>query len=341
MVNDIKLEEVLKGKKAGKIQKVGIMSVIPIFHQTSDLADYSIATPKQSLRASTTNYGSFSFKNQDSERVAIIPSHYSVMTKQAAQDHAMSRAGLLGAKSKKTFNDAFCVQETQGGMMNEMDHEFVVLPYTLRNAVHKIGRGTGFNRLWNDISQFNREMGVTKGGGHLVYFFEKYGDKLGEFVAQFECLPKQTGAIILIDDKVVGLEIAPNPEYWAEVWEPLIRACYGSETVRRLLLKKADEKDHKLKDSKITQATSLAELEDAVYRFEENERSKSQGILQNVMSQKLKFTPYGDNVVGKYVCADATNGTYTGQVVMDEGYVVYASITANATRALKKTDFAF
>ena len=168
-----------------------------------------------------------------------------------------------------------------------------------------------------------------------------YNDKLSEFVAQFECLPKQTGAIVLIDDKVVGVEIAPNPEYWAEVWEPLIRACYGSETVRRLLLKKADEKDHKVKDSKITQATSLAELEDAIYRFEENERSKSQGILENVMNQKLKFTPYGDNVVGKYVCADATNGSYAGQVVMDDGYVVYASLTANATRALKNTNFAF
>lgn len=340
-MNTIQMKEILKGKKAGKIQKVGIMQVIPIFHQTSDLADYSIATPNQAIKAKTTNYGSFAFRNEDRERVSIIPSHYSVMTKKKAQDHAMSRAGLLGPKSKKTFNDAFCIQETQCGYMEEDNHEFVVLPYTLRNTVNKMGRGEGFSRLWNDISRFNREMGVSKSGGHLVYFFEKYNDKLGEFVAQFECLPKQTGAIVLIDNHVVGLEIAPNPEYWAEVWEPLIRACYGSETVRRLLTKKADEKDHKVSDSAITQATSITQLEDAVYRFEENERSKAQGIVKNVMEQKLSFSPYSDNVVGKYICSDATNGTYAGQVVMNDGYVVYASLVANATRALKKTDFAF
>lgn len=340
-LSNMQLKEVLKGKKAGKIQKVGIMQVIPLFHQSSDLADHGIATPKQALKTSTTNYGSFAFKSTDPEKVAIIPSHYGVMTKHASQDHAMSRAGLLGPKSQKTFNDAFCIESSQGGMMPAEAHSYVILPYTLRNKVNKMGRGQGYNRLWNDIEKFNSEMGAGR-RGHLSDFFKKHNDKLGEFVAQFECLPKQIGAIILIDNEVVGLEVAPNADYWLEVWEPLIRACYGSETVRRLLLKKASEKDHVLTDSKITQATSLTELEDAVYRFEENERSKSEAIVNSVMNQKLKFTPYGDNVIpGKYVCADATNSTYAGQVVMDDGYVIYASLVANATRALKKTDFAF
>lgn len=339
-MNSITLKEILTGKRAGKIQKVGIMQVIPLFHQSSDLADYGIATPKQSLLSSTIGYGSFSFKNNDPEKVAIIPSHYGVLTKAAVQDHAMSRAGLLGPKKKHVFNDAFCVESSQPGFIKEDSYDYVILPYTLRNKVNSMGRGQGYSRLWDDIAIFNKEMGSSS-RGHLADFFEKHGDKLNEFVAQFENLPKQIGAIILIDNQIVGVEIAPNPEYWAEVWEPLIRACYGSETVRRLLLKKASESDHVTTDSNITRSTTLAELEDAIFRFEDNERKKAEGVLKSVMDQKLKMEYYSDNVVGKYVCADAVNGTYAGQVIMDSGFAVYASLVSNGTRALKKSEFAF
>ena len=45
----ISFEEILKGKKAGKSQKVGIMEVIPIFYQCKDLMNFHIALPGESM----------------------------------------------------------------------------------------------------------------------------------------------------------------------------------------------------------------------------------------------------------------------------------------------------
>ena len=41
--------------------------------------------------------------------------------------------------------------------------------------------------------------------------------ELDEFVAEFECVPRQIGAIILVDDQVVGVERAPSHAYWQSV----------------------------------------------------------------------------------------------------------------------------
>lgn len=62
-----------------------------------------------------------------------------------------------------------------------------------------------YNKLWDSISAFNREMGVQV-AGHLEFFLKHFCKELDEFVAEFECVPRQIGAIILVDDQVVGVE---------------------------------------------------------------------------------------------------------------------------------------
>jgi hypothetical protein len=51
---------------------------------------------------------------------------------------------------------------------------------------------------------------------------------MDEFVAQFEIVPRQVGAIVLIEGSVVDLERSPNYSYFKVMWKPLIRECYGS-----------------------------------------------------------------------------------------------------------------
>ncbi len=346
----MKLAEVLEGKRAGKIQKCGVMSIIPIFYQDEDLICHNIGSPKQSLRVERNhNYGEMCFKNRSKEKPTIIPNNFAVIdTKQAAQDHAMSKTGFMKPNESASYGDAFCIQESQGGMLQgKDDYDFIVLPYALRHKAFAKKGSSGYSRLWDDIKSFNKEMGVTQRHAHLCYFFEKYNDKLGDFIAQFECHKDQTGAIILIDNKIVGVEIAPNPEYWLDVWKPLIRDCYGSEVIRRLI--NGAVKVKPLEDTKISKAASLECLERAVVDFEDELKAKTEAILASIANQNLNETRDSETshrvieggVAKKYYILDVKNASYVGQIVKENEFVCYASITANAGRIAAKRSFAF
>lgn len=340
MSTNLKIEKILEGKKAGRMQKVGVMQIIPIFYKSNDLANYKIVTPRQAMKMKTNDYGTMNLKNEDPERTLITPNHMGVMTKKEAQDHGMCKTGVIAPSSRVSYNDAFCIEQSQSGYIPEDNYEFIVMPWALRHKIVSMGKSTGYNRLWNEIASFNHQMQVNRDGAHLVYFYEKYNDDLGEFIAQFENLSKQIGAIIMIDNKVVGLEITPNPEYWDDVWEPLIRGCYGVETIRRLLLKQVSASDNVTLSDNITQSTTFEELENSVYNFEEEEKKIVQDIVNEIMSQDLKLTlDYKTN--NDYSVQDVANQHYVGQVVMEKDFVVYASLVANAGRMLKNSSFAF
>lgn len=345
----MKLAEVLEGKRAGKIQKCGIMSVIPIFYQDDDLICHGIASPRGAMRVEQNrNYGQMRFQNQDQEKVTIIPTNLGVISKQSAQDHAMSKTGLIKPRGSVHYDDAFCIEQTQGGMLSSGEYDFIVLPYALRDQALSMKGSNDYSRFWPAIKNFNAEFGIS-GHGHLVYFYDRFKDKLGDFIAQFEIQEGQVGAIILIDNKIVGVEVAPNPDYWKDVWKPLIRDCYGTEVIRRLV--KGTAKNKPVVDSNITQANSLDELEDAVLNFEQDLKDRTSAIVAQVASQKMDTRKddgieFRQNRGGrisprKYDIFDVKNTNYVGQVVKEDNFVCYASITANAGRVSAKRGFAF
>jgi hypothetical protein len=258
----ISFEEILKGKKAGKSQEVGIMEVIPIFYQSKDLMNFHIALPGESmLLKKIPNYGEVVLENEDENDLLIVPVHTGFITPHQAQDHAIAKGGIITAKTSYHYQDAFCIQQTQGGYIPPGHYDFIILPYSLRHKAIKMKDKSGYSRLWEDISQFNREVGIKKDTAHLEYFYQTFSEELEEFIAQFEIEPDQVGAIILIANQVVGTELAPNPDYWKNVWEPLIRSCYGAETIRQLLLNPDVRGEGKLSPEEIENISSIDDLE--------------------------------------------------------------------------------
>lgn len=344
---EMKLSTILEGKRAGPMQRVGIMQIIPIFYQSKDLINYGIATPNQNMKVmKNRDYGEMNFENKDQERMLITPTNLGIMTKQSAQDHAMTKTGLIAPGGKVTYRDAVCIESSRPGYINDGSYDFVVLPYSLRKKALSLKGSTGYSRLWQDISQFNCDLGINTANSnraHLSDFYTTFDDQLNKFIAQFENLPDQIGAIILISDEVVGVEIAPNPEYWSEVWEPLIRSCYGSETVKRLLKDPKAAEKSRVTDSRITGATSLAELESAVQKFEDEQENQAKGLVAAISEQKLATSVEQSTVVhGKtYQLIDVKAQKFVGQAVTENNFVVYASIVANAKKMLAKRSFAF
>ncbi len=224
---NITITEILKGCVPGKMQSVGYMQVIPLLSEP-DLIDDSFGIFSE-LESSTSDYGTLILDNR-SRKKTIFPMCAGILTDTAAQNHGSGKAKLIGKAGSVTLRDAACIQQTQGGTIRKGVYNTTIMPYSMRVEALQVKDVKDYAKLWPAIQKFNGEIGV-RSEGHLEYYLESFGDKLDEFIGQFEIVKNQVGAIILLNGQVAGIERAPNYEYWKDLWKPLIRECYGSQSL--------------------------------------------------------------------------------------------------------------
>lgn len=220
----------------GTIQSVDEMTVVPIL---GDDLTKNTSKPENVKFKKTSNYGTMIFENEDDSGFGIVPSNLMVISEKAAQDHAMSEVGVIGSQESKTWSNACCVQQTQGGYLTDQHNEYNVLPLQLRKALLDPSKRAerDYDKLWNDITDFLADVpGIDSGAGHLEYFFKPFRKELENFAAEFEPVENQIGAVVLFNGHIVGLEIMPTVLYWSTLWKWLIRGCYGAQMLK---LKKA------------------------------------------------------------------------------------------------------
>ena len=236
---NLSLESRFKELSLGKLQSVKGMTIIPL---CSDITYDQIADPSALKLEGNRSYGEMVFSNQ-SDKISVVPSNFMAIVKSSVQDHAMSTAGMIAGSERARYTNACCVQSNQGGYIKEgMESEFNVMPLSLRSALNEDKREQeSYDKLWRNIEKFNQ--GVTsRSGAHIEYFFKEYEDDLEQFVAEFEPVQNQVGALIFFGENLVGVEIAPTYKYWEESWTWLVRGCYGSEFIRQSKLGKTFEK---------------------------------------------------------------------------------------------------
>lgn len=217
----------------GTAQKSGPMTVIPLLGEdiTKDLATFSEIKFEK-----VETYGEMVFSN-NSDKPFILPAGYAIMTKQLAQDHALVYSTILPGNKKTIIETACCIQQTQCGYIDGKGiKHFNFIPTEIRkgSVLNHTNGSLNFSRLWPLISSFQKKL-VKDEMGNLILFFNKYMDKLLSYNAEFECVAGQRGAIILFNNEIVGIEIAPTQEYWKTIWNPLIRDSYGSTILRNAL----------------------------------------------------------------------------------------------------------
>lgn len=219
-IHSLTIDDILRGTEPGRVQSVGHMQVVPLLGENAG----DFAPPR--VEISTTSYGTVVLRNRD-PRPTIVPPGAGWIVKQAAQDHALGGGALLAGESALTIDTARCIQSSQYGMIRPGEHPMVVLPAALRAPALAKRKQSGCGLLWDAITAFNRELGV-RAASHLEYFLRQFDRELARFVAEFELVPRQLGAVVLVGGQVVGIERAPSVEFWRAMWEPLIRVCYGS-----------------------------------------------------------------------------------------------------------------
>lgn len=334
-MSKVKIRELLHGCKPGRIQTVGLMSVIPLL---SELQDDRFASPARA-KISTSGYGKLVVRN-DEGKTMIVPSGATYIVDQAAQNHGLGQAGWVKQNAIRTFQTAMCVQQSQGGYIRETATDLRLLPLPLRFKSHGTRRNTTeFQRLWPDIAAFNESAGCRQGsssGGHLEYFFNEFKDQLDSFVAQFEPVPQQVGAIVIIAGKVVGVERCPSEDYFNDLWRPLLRDCYGGMA----LVEARKHQDGKVPVPRtrvsIKKPTSIAGLRQALADAETEEKDRVTRLVNSVLDIGLTATvdEKEDLTLEAY-----TDRPFVGQAIRDGGRTVYCSLVSDEKAAQKEEHF--
>lgn len=325
-MKQLTLKEILKGTTPGRMQTVGLMQVIPLL---SDMEFEGYVTPEQGGKISTSSYGQLVFENNSDDTV-IVPNNAAYLKKTFGQDHAMTSAGVVRKKSTKVYRNAVCVQQNTGGHIPKEAHPFTIMPFSLREPILKTRKDSNYGRHWGDITNFNRSLGITSTAGHLEYFYDAFNKELDQFVAEFETVNRQVGAIVLINGVVVGIERAPNYKYWKTLWKEIIRSCYGSLAIQVMRSKSEDKKE--VEKIRIplpkNKAKNVAELNDLLDATEAKQKTIASDTIRELLAGTFNLEIDEDEAKIKRV--NVSNDDFLGQLITDGDVVIYASmVTSN------------
>lgn len=313
------IREVLRGCEVGRMQSVGIMQVIPLL---SELEDERFVSPAQAL-VSTEEYGALVFRNP-TPLLLIVPCHVGYVVDEGAQDHAMTHAAFVRAETRRRFDNAVCIQETEPGLIREDSYRMMVLPYPLREPALEVRHQDDYSRMWPAIAALNREAGLGD-EGNLVRFLSHFQRQLDQFVAEFERVPDQVGAIILIAGHVVGVERAPSRAYFGSIWDALIRECYGSQAIRaaRQFEDELPISRARLRDD----VKSLADLAEALKEARLREEEVAKATVRDLVD--APFEAEVEDRVADFTLETLHNDQFVGQIVREGERVCYTSLVTN------------
>jgi hypothetical protein len=310
------VDEILRGTGPGLAQSVGPMQVIPLLGEDTD----TLAPPE--LEVGTSGYGTVILRN-DTDRPMLVPPGAGWVVSEKAQDHAIGGGALLKPGESRPIDTAMCIQQSQGGLIGRAKHALLILPAKLRGKALSVRHVKDFRKLWESIQEMNRGAGVSQAGGHLEFFLRAFEKQLDELVAEFEVVPRQVGAIVLIGGEVVGVERAPSAAYWRAVWSPLIRVCYGSLAA---MAAKEDKAPPATRAPLVPLGETLAALRDALAKAEEQERDALGAVVRRVRGERLSPAGKPDDTLGDIALTTVASPRLAGQIATDKGAVKYASL---------------
>lgn len=306
----------------GEVQSDEEMTVIPLVGETLG----NIASPEAMQFRRTTTYGTMQYNNTDQYNPGIVPANMMVRGKDA-QDHAMSGSGVVLAASDRLFENACCIESSQGGYFSGQKVNEDVLPIGLRKALldQNLRQRTSYDKLWGSIRTWLSGLRKVRAGdrAHLRDFFDEpnYKEALEDFAAAFEPVDGQIGALILFNGIPVGLEIMPSAEHWTAYWKWLIRGCYGSQLIK---LKESGELPRSTMIlPEIPEDTSTEQLKDIMTQFINNIKMSIAPMLESIQVASQDRVDSSNQMITELIRTEGGGG---GDVITQDSKPVYLSL---------------
>lgn len=324
----VTVADLLRGCEAGDMQTVGIMQVIPLLGKriANDVAMTG------DVRVSNENYGHMKFSNT-ADVPAIIPQHAGYLTTYGAQDHATPDAVIVNKEAE--LNTAMCIEQSQGGRLKGTgDERLIIMPFHLRQEAFPIRSTKRYSKLWDAISDFTSRLGLSRAGGHINVFLEHFQSQLEHFIAEFEHVDRQLGALIFINGHLVGIERYPSAKHFEEVWDTLIRECYGS-----LAHEVAATEQPRAVDTRIPMASEFDDVDGLVRSLREAQASELEAVtalIRSVLNEPLTVVAEGVSNSTGWKLTTFDNDHFIGQAVSDGDTTLYLSIIATEHRRTRE-----
>jgi hypothetical protein len=337
-----KVKELLRGFRVDleSVQVVGNMAVVPLV--SDEEFKSRVSDVDEVVLDKDVDYGTLRFKNQ-SGGIGIVLQGATIVTQQKAQDRTVPRAVILKGKAVENVS-AFCVQSSQCGLIrtdqiaDEFKDEspFFILPPTLRASALERANGNrgNFSGLWDSLSKYSGTFAGVGSSSHLKDIYDRYRVDLDKFVAQFEPVPNQLGAIVIIDRQVVAVDIMPTYRSWKIMWRGLIRDSYGVEALRTASAGKGELWHYDLNAKNVTDLGSL--------------RAEMQRTMSNLVAAIRQSWSEVDNDTLVTQVANEITGVrlvnveserFQGQAVIHDEHTVYLSLVPKGSTTERKTTF--
>lgn len=336
MNNTKEFADILKGCRPIKdndgniiIQTIMNMQIVGLTTDDEYSLDDRFENPLKSLVASNSTYGQIKFHNKSKKEV-IIPPQTAVMTKQYAQNHSMIKAGYVKPNARVQYNDAGCVQGSQGGTFNNTN-EFRFSPIIMREMLFdSVGKHDSYSRTYPAVRKLGQDT-KSNTGEYLDKYFTKYDKKLDEFIAHFELPDKLIGLIVFIDGEIVSIDKFPSFTYGKQIWDTLIRDCYGSLAIMNEIKKSQSHKRFTLKYNKYkgdSYGNIVDKIEKVLNEVKDDITKDVYNKIDELMNLEFNATYENDghstdtNVKSEIL---KTNG-YVGQLISEQDYNHLVSI---------------
>lgn len=309
----------LAGLRPGQLQSWGLLDVLPLFLSTPHKNAAKIVSPGEHLKlVRVVTYGTIVLANESHKGPLIVPMHIGFF-QSGAQNHATSQVLILEAGEERTLTDAFCIQASQGGYLQEAQQRFMMLPLQLRKQALALRNEEGFSRLWGSIDAHNRRYGI-KSGGHLERFLRPNFHRLMRFRHAIELMPGQIGAAYFVAGNLVGVEVGPNPAYWQTVGPILTIYSYGAAA---LLAER-----HRLNTQRqVVDLDGIQNLEDLNLRLNETRQQETRDRIDHLNALAgLAWKQAASEEQARMQIINLEEGEWVGQTVQGSDGMLYLSV---------------
>jgi len=223
--------------KCGEMQQYKNMTVVPLFAYTGDGPAY--ITMKEALARNALEITEISKGGSVPDLKAVNKSDTAILMLDgeqlvgAKQNRILNTTILLAPKSEviipvscteqgrwsyasKKFGDAGNLMSASMRNVNSI----AVNDSLQREKKHKSDQG----KIWSGVSRIQRKAAVESETSALQDVYEAKESDLKEFLRKFPCLPRQKGIIVLINGRVVGMDIVSREAAYAVIHSKLVKS---------------------------------------------------------------------------------------------------------------------
>ena len=295
-------------------QIVGNQIVVPLI---TDKPNNDISAEMTMKVVNDSDYSKLTLRNDDSKPTIVLQgSRFETAGK--GQDRTILSSDVIESEQEKTVAVG-CIQPSEGSHIDSGTEISGFIPASLRVPALE-GKDDGhYNIIWDNIREYLDEVGVESDS--LRDLYKQFQKELDEFVAQFENIDKQVGAVVLINNEVVGLELYPNYNSWRKVWRTLIRDSYGTDALKAIKKKTVITLRPNIDIDKVK---NIDDIEKQVKNINIHNIKFLADKIEPLMNSEFRIDSTQQS--GDFTINTVSNKSFKGQFITKNDVVVHCSL---------------